>query len=206
MKNPFLTLVAAFFLFGCGAGVRTVVRQEFNPAGRMAVMPFSGKAEDVGLSLSEAFTTYLMEAGFDIIERTQIENVLKEQKMSLSGGMDEQTMVQIGKLVGVDVVVTGSYRTRREEIRTVTRPLPAAPRKPGKRYPPGPGNGLPGNVRVESNTIFSGLTVKFVDVNTGRVIMSSSAEKDYDADSVNKALAAMARSIRKTLDKQKGDK
>jgi curli biogenesis system outer membrane secretion channel CsgG len=206
MKKLLVTFLAAFFISGCGAGIRTVVRQDFNPAGRMAVMPFSGKAEDVGLSLSEAFTTYLMEAGFEMIERAQIENVLKEQKMSLSGGTDVETMVQIGKLAGVDVVVTGSYRTRREEIRTVTRPLPAAPRKPGKRYPPGPGNGLPGNVRVESNTIFSGLTVKFVDVNTGRVLMSSSAEKDYNADSVNRALAAMARSIRKTLDEQKGGK
>ena len=206
MKKLLLTFSAAFILSGCGAGVRTVVRQEFNQAGRMAVMPFSGKAEDVGLSLSEAFTTYLMEAGFEMIERAQIENILKEQKLSLSGGTDMETMVQIGKLAGVDVVVTGSYRMRREEIRTVTKPVQPAPFKPGKRRPPKPGPGLPVNVRVESNTVFSGLTVKFVDVNTGRVLMSSSSEKDYDADSVNKALAAMARSIRKTLDKQKGGK
>ncbi len=206
MKRPLLAFMAAFFISGCGAGVRTVVRAEFNPAGRMAVMPFDGKAEDVGLSLSEAFTTYLMEAGFDLIERARIESVLKEQKLSLSGGMAEETMVQIGRLAGVDVVVTGSYRMRREEIRTVTRPMPPAPLKPGRRRPPRPGPGLPGNVRVESNTVFSGLTVKFVDVNTGRVLMSGSSEKDYDADSVNKALAAMAKSIRKTLDKKKGGK
>jgi len=206
MKRTVFVLIGAFFIYGCGAGVRTVVRQEFDPAGRMAVMPFSGGTEDVGLSLSESFTTYLMDAGLDVIERARIENVLKEQKMLLSGGMDLDAIVQVGKLAGVDVIVTGSYRMRREEIRTVTprmRPVPR-PAKPGRRPVPGPG--LPGNVRVESNTVFSGITVKFVDVKTGRVLMSSSSEKEYDADSVNKALAAMAGSIKKTLETRRGGK
>jgi len=58
--------------------------------------------------------------------------------------------------------------------------------------------------RIKRNTVFRGLTVKFVDVNSGRVLMSSSAEKEYDADSVNKALSAMARSIKKNLEKARG--
>jgi hypothetical protein len=45
-----------------------------------------------------------------------------------------------------------------------------------------------------------------VDVSTGKVLMSSSAGKDCDADSVNDALADMAASIKKTLEKEKGGK
>lgn len=215
MKKTILLLLASVCLYGCGASVKTVIRGEFDKSGRVAVMPFSGKDEDTGLSLSEAFTTYLMDAGFDVIERAQLEKVLTEQKVSLSGVMDTEAMVQAGKLAGVGAIVTGSYRVRREETRTVTRlpmqPRPA-PQGPGRRMQPGrpgpgktPGQG-PGQTRIDSNMVFSGLTVKFVDVNTGRVLLSCSSEKDYDADSVNKALTAMAESIKKELEKEKGGK
>ena len=212
MKKKTLLFLAAFCLAGCGAGVKTVIRGELDPSGRVAVMPFSGKDEDTGLSLAEAFTTYLMDAGFEVIERAQLDAVLKEQKVSLSGAMDPKAMAQVGKLAGVGVIVTGSYRIRREETRTVSH-QPGLPNQPpprqGRRlaplHRPGPGKGK-GETRIESNTVFSGLTVKFVDVNTGRVLLSSSSEKDYDADSVNKALSAMARSIKKNLEKEKGEK
>jgi curli biogenesis system outer membrane secretion channel CsgG len=202
MKKLILLSVTASLLCGCGAGVRTVIRGSFDPAGRVAVMPFSGRDAETGLSLSEAFTTYLMDAGFDVIERAQLEAVLSEQKTSLSGLTDE-TLTRVGKLAGVRAVVTGSYRVRREKVRTVTPQvkMPPAPRRPGNR-PLRPVKQVPGDVREETNTIFSGLTVKFVDVNTGRVLISCSSEKNYDADSVNKALSAMAESIKKNLEKK----
>lgn len=214
MKKTMLLLLASVFFYGCGASVKTVIRGDFDKSGRVAVMPFSGKDEDTGLSLSEAFTTYLMDAGFDVIERAQLEKVLTEQKVSLSGVMDTEAMVQAGKLAGVGAIVTGSYRVRREETRTVThqpKQLRPAPQGPGKRAPvrrpvPWQGPAGPSQTRIDSNMVFSGLTVKFVDVNTGRVLLSCSSEKDYDADLVNKALAAMAESIKKKLEKEKGEK
>ena len=204
MKALAFAITAALFLSGCGSGIRTVARPEFNPAGRMAVMPFSGSDDDVGLSLAEAFTTYLMEAGFDMIERAQIERILKEQRTSRSGAFDTDTLMQIGTLANVDVIVTGAYRTRREEIRTVTQYSRQPLARPGKLRRQAKLRPLPGNLRIEINTVFSGLTVKFVDVGTGRVLMSSSSEKEYNADSINRALADMAESIRKTQGKKKG--
>jgi len=207
MKKIYLLFLAAAAVSGCGAGVKTVIRGDFDPSGRVAVMPFSGKDEDTGLSLSEVFTTYLMDAGLEVIERAQLESVLKEQKVSLSGAMEPAAIAQVGKLAGVSAVVTGSYRVRTENIRTVNPriKMPRLQSRPGRRPLQGLRKG-PREVRVESNTIFSGLTVKFVDVNTGRVLLSCSTEKDYDADSVGKALSAMARSIKKDLEKQKGEK
>ncbi|MCM2266840.1 MAG: CsgG/HfaB family protein [Elusimicrobiales bacterium] len=207
MKRLLLTVLAAAALAACGAKVRTAVRGDFDPAGRVAVMPFSGRDEETGLSLAEAFTTYLMDAGFEVMERAQLEKVLGEQKAALSGAMAPEELAQVGKLAGVRAVVTGSYRVRRENVRTVTPAVkaPPMPARPGRRPQPGVKQ-VPGQVRVETNTIFSGLTVKFVDVTTGRILLSSSVEKDYDADSVNKALAAMAESIKETLQKGKGEK
>jgi curli biogenesis system outer membrane secretion channel CsgG len=204
MKNLIPTLLLAGLLAGCGASVKTVIRGDFDAGGRIAVMPFSGKEEDTGLSLAESFTTYLMDAGFDVMERAQLEKVLSEQKVSLSGAMADGDIAQVGKLAGVKAVVTGSYRVRTERSRTVTRPVnmpgPGRPGRQGLRPRPGPRQG-PGEVREETNTIYSGLTVKFVDVNSGRVLLSSSFGKDCDADAVNKALARMAESIKKELKK-----
>lgn len=205
-RLPVLLLLAAL-LAGCGAGVRTVVRGDFDASARVAVLPFSGKDEETNLSLAEAFTTYLMEAGFDVMERAQLEKVLAEQKISLSGAVDAGSMSQVGRLAGVRAIVTGSYRVRRENVRTVTPgvKMPPVRTRPDRRPPPGVRQ-APGQVRVETSTVFSGLTVKFVDVATGRVLLSSSAEKDYDAESVSKALAAMAGSIKEALEKGKGEK
>lgn len=206
MKKMILLLLTAASLAACGGSVKTVIRGEFDRSGRVAVMPFSGKDRDTSLSLAEAFSTYLMDAGFDVMERAQLEKVLGEQKASLSGAMAAEDIAQVGKLAGVRAVVTGSYRVRREKVRTVTPrvKLPPSPGRPGKRPLPPPRQ-VPGDVREETSTIFSGLTVKFVDVNTGRVLLSCSSEKNYDADSVNKALSAMAGSIKKELEKRKGD-
>ncbi len=205
-RLPALLLLAAL-LAGCGAGVRTVVRGGFDPAAKVAVLPFSGRDAETNLSLAEAFTTYLMEAGFEVMERAQLEKVLAEQKVSLSGAVDSGDMSQVGRLAGVRAVVTGSYRVRKENVRTVTPAVKPPPvrQRPDRRPPPGVKQ-APGQVRVETNTVFSGLTVKFVDVATGRVLLSSSAEKDYDAGSVNKALAAMAGSIKEALEKGQGGK
>ncbi len=206
MKNMFLVLFTVLFISGCGAGVKTVIRGDFDTSGRVAVMPFSGKDEDTALSLSEAFSTYLMDVGFDVMERAQLEKVLGEQKVSLSGAMASEDIAQIGKLAGVRAVVTGSYRVRREKVRTVTPrvKITPSPVRPGKRPPPPPRQ-VPGDVREETRTIFSGLNVKFVDVNTGRVLLGCSSEKNYDADSINKALSVMAGSIKKELKNRKGD-
>jgi len=198
----FLLVLTAVLFSGCGAGVKTVIRGDFDASGRVAVMPFSGKDDETGLSLAEVFTTYLMDAGFEVTERAQLDNVLKEQKISLSGAMAPEAIAQVGRLAGVSAVVTGSYRVRQENIRTVTPrvKLPRGSFKTG-RHPQAGVRQVPGEIRVESNTVFSGLTVKFVDVNTGRVLLSCSSEKDYSAESVSKALSDMARSIKKKLEK-----
>jgi len=53
---------------------------------------------------------------YQIIERTQLEKVLKEQKLNMSGLLDESQAVSVGKLLGVEVIIMGntSYSSKDE--------------------------------------------------------------------------------------------
>ena len=50
----------------------------------------------------------LFDAGINVIDRTLLDKVLSEQKMSLSGLMEKQDYQKIGKLVNADVILWGS--------------------------------------------------------------------------------------------------
>ena len=50
----------------------------------------------------------LMDAGVNVIDRTLLDKVLDEQKLSLSGLMEKQDYQKIGKLVNADVILWGS--------------------------------------------------------------------------------------------------
>ena len=61
-------------------------------------------------SLSEALTGALADTGvFDVLERSRIESVLKEQGGGLSAAFDENRAVQLGKLLGAHLMVFGTY-------------------------------------------------------------------------------------------------
>ncbi len=53
---------------------------------------------------------------FTIIERSQIDRVLKEQRMSLSGVIDERTAARVGQLLGIDAIIIGeiNWEQRKE--------------------------------------------------------------------------------------------
>lgn len=46
--------------------------------------------------------------GFKVVERTQVEKVLKEQEFAWSGVVDQATAARLGKLLGVEYVIFGS--------------------------------------------------------------------------------------------------
>lgn len=58
---------------------------------------------------------------YDVIERDQLEKIIKEQRLGLSGALDESSAAEVGKLAGLDVIILGnaSY-TSNEERSTST--------------------------------------------------------------------------------------
>ena len=78
---------------------------------KVAVMDFKtvGDSTDLGEGAAEILRTTLMETGkYTVVERSMLKEALKEQKMSLSGAVDQTTAVGIGKILGAQLVAVGS--------------------------------------------------------------------------------------------------
>ncbi len=77
----------------------------------IAVLPFENKGGDPGLSgmvQDKMITSLYSLKRFKILERTQIDKVLGEQKLGLTGAIDQNKAVKVGKLIGVDAILIGS--------------------------------------------------------------------------------------------------
>jgi hypothetical protein len=56
---------------------------------------------------------------FTLIERSQIDRVLKEQRMSLSGTIDDRTAARVGQLLGIDAIIVGEVNWEQKDDRSV---------------------------------------------------------------------------------------
>ncbi|MDD4871707.1 MAG: DUF799 family lipoprotein [Kiritimatiellae bacterium] len=76
---------------------------------KLAVLPFKSPVEQAGVSVSDFFTTELLKtARYELVERSQMENVLKEQELRLSGVIEDKMAAQLGKILGVQGVIVGN--------------------------------------------------------------------------------------------------
>lgn len=79
----------------------------------VAVLPFDNKEEELGMAVTDKMITQLVNLRrFRVIDRNSLESVMKEQSLGLSGMVDEQTAVKVGKLVGADVIIIGNVITQ----------------------------------------------------------------------------------------------
>ena len=77
----------------------------------IAVMPFEakGQADEFEFTLMEKLVTQLVNLRrFRVIERGAMDQVMNEQALGMSGMVDEETAVEVGKLAGADVIVVGT--------------------------------------------------------------------------------------------------
>lgn len=79
---------------------------------RIAVLPFSVQAigsMNIGQIVSEMFTTALVRSGyFDVIERSKLDALIQEMKFQHGEFVDPSTAIEMGKMLGVDYVLTGT--------------------------------------------------------------------------------------------------
>ena len=89
-------------------GTSTLVGERLS----IAVLPFESKGIGGALGqidlLDKLVTGFVGINRFKVIERAQLEKILEEQKLGMSGVIDASTAAQIGKGIGVDGVVCGS--------------------------------------------------------------------------------------------------
>jgi len=77
----------------------------------IAVLPFEikGMAVHIGETVTEKMITQLVNLRrFKVIERQAMDNIMKEQALTMTGMVDEKAAVRVGRIVGADVIVLGS--------------------------------------------------------------------------------------------------
>jgi formylglycine-generating enzyme required for sulfatase activity/TolB-like protein len=81
---------------------------------KIAVLDFelrgdSFKTRDMGGIVAEWFTTTLVKDGrFEVVERALLQKIIEEQKLGMSGLINEETSTQLGQILGVKTIITGS--------------------------------------------------------------------------------------------------
>jgi TolB-like protein len=79
---------------------------------KIAVIEFSdldGRVTELGKFLSEELITRLYNSGrFKVVERQLLKKVLNEHELSAKGIVDEATAKQLGKILGVEVICSGT--------------------------------------------------------------------------------------------------
>jgi curli biogenesis system outer membrane secretion channel CsgG len=112
MKNSLILLLVFGFVFFCFAGPAQAKM-------RVAVIPFDHTTQhggwhvywswdDISDGVTEMFTTALFKTGkYSVIERDKLSKVLEEQNLGTSGTINPTTAARVGKVLGVDAIITG---------------------------------------------------------------------------------------------------
>lgn len=117
MKKIFGTILFLLFFFinAYGMGKSTTSEIVVSPTyhankyKRVAVFPFNTtKPEQYNLTISDQLSTSFMKLGYTVVERTQLQAILKELKIELTGLIKQSDLVRIGKILSIDAIVMGS--------------------------------------------------------------------------------------------------
>lgn len=153
MKKSILTSVLGLTLALCSA-------LSIAAGPRVAVMDFDNRSAmgdwRLGRGAADILTTELVKSTkFDIFERDRLNTVMDEQNMSNSHRFDETSAAKIGKLIGVQYVITGSVTEYGESKSNM---------------------GASGLFEAGKKGYFAGVDIRVLDVNTGRILMAESGQ------------------------------
>lgn len=94
---------------------------------RVCVLPFKNLGREEALAVLQdglvesVVTDFGQHAGFQLIERGLLELDLQELAFTQSGHVDPATRAQLGRIIGAEVVVLGSYQRAGAQLRATAR-------------------------------------------------------------------------------------
>ncbi|MFH1725506.1 MAG: CsgG/HfaB family protein [Elusimicrobiota bacterium] len=129
------------------------------PKRRIGVVEFENKSAygqaRLGTAVSDILITELAKSGrFVVVERDKLNKVLDEQKLQASGAIDARTAVEVGKILGLNAIVTGAV----SQFGVKTE---------GSEY---------GVVQSKRQTAEAVVDIRLVDVETGQVLYADSGK------------------------------
>lgn len=126
MKRFSSLLAAALVLASCAPGTKIRQKQSTSvnptekvesaytgPRRRIGVVAFENKApyaqQRIGDTATDILITELVKSGkFIVVERQKLDKIMEEQKLGQSGAIDPNTAAKVGKILGLNALVTGS--------------------------------------------------------------------------------------------------
>lgn len=131
---------------------------------RIAVLAFENKADNQwwysrgGTAAQDKFVTELVKSGkFRVIDREQLEAIMREKNLTLSGDIDAKTAMKIGKLMGVQYFLAGAVTEY------------------GAQETGAHAGGL---FSGGKKTFVAALTARIIDAQTGEIIWADEARKE----------------------------
>ena len=82
--------------------------KDVNKNHRIAIVQMTAPNASVNDFLLGELQHILVNKGFIVVERRELDQIREEQNIGMSGEVDDNTAVSIGRFVGADVVVTGT--------------------------------------------------------------------------------------------------
>lgn len=136
---------------------------------RLAVLEFKNKADNQwwgrgGASAAQdVFVTELVKSGkFRVIDREQLQTLMREKDLSLSGDIDTSTAIRAGKLLGVQYFLAGAVT----EYGNTSK-----------------GGGALG-ISVKRNTFVAAMNARIIDTETGEILWADEARGEKKSSKV----------------------
>ncbi len=129
---------------------------------RIAIINFedrSGYGHNIGRGVADMLVTSMVESDkFIVIERAELDEILKEQGLGQTGLVTPQSAAKVGQLLGLQRIITGSiteFGSKKSKV----------------------GGGIGGfNLGVSTTTARVVVDLRIINVNTGEIVMAKSAE------------------------------
>ncbi len=168
-RMSFLVIITLFIAFTMGGNLYS--QKLKNLKKRIAVMDFEDRAgygHNIGQGLSDMLVTTLVKTGkFNVIEREELDNVLAEQGLGMSGAVTPQSAAQVGKLLGVELMVTGSVSEFGEKKSSIGGAL----------------GGIGG--KLTTREARSVVDIRLVNTTTGEIILAEAADASEKSRSLD---------------------
>lgn len=153
-----ICVLGLYIFLGCASSqeyIQTGV--DFSKYNRLAVLPLADYPTHPGsgAQVADILSIALLRQGINVIDRSQTLALLNEQDMGLFGVLDAKTAPQVGKLLGVQCILTGSineWQWTSTNVQVV-------------------GGGAPAYVVISA----AGISLKLVDCETGQIIWAASS-------------------------------
>ena len=118
----------------------------------------------VGRAVSDMLITEFVKDGtFKVIERNQLEKILSEQKLSISGVVDPSDVAKLGKVLGVSAVIVGSVTQFGVDRQTI---------------------GFFG-IGIKKSTAKVAINARMIDTSSGEIFFAAEGAGDEEASGVD---------------------